>query len=264
MDGFQDPSCVEIDANDTMYVCDHHNYRVQMWPKGASTGIKIIDTTGADHPEALTFDKNNYLYLTGHDEQRVVRFTPYPSFSSLTIVAGVTASSGSTLNKLNNPYGMDLDDNLNLYVAERGNKRVVKWPSGASSGSIVVSGSKEFYGLVLSRFSTNQVYVSSEEGNAVYLWTFNASSASVTLTAVDSSTSTLKKPRGLQYDIYNNLYVADRDNNRVVMYCPNATVGRVAVASSSLKQPYDVAFDSDLNMYVVDGGTHNVIKFNRL
>ena len=234
-----------------------------MWPKGASTGIKIIDTTNADHPEALTFDKNNYLYLTGHNKNRVARFVP--NYSNSVTVAGVYGSSSNALNHLNEPLGMDLDNDLNLYIAERNNKRVVKWASNATSGNIVVGPiSQKLFGLVLSRFSTNQVYVSSEDSDAVYLWTFNASSASVTLTAVNSSTSILKDPRGLQYDIYNNLYVVDRGNKRVVMYCPNATIGRVAVASSTFDKPYDVAFDSDLNMYVLDGGTHNVIRFNRL
>ena len=235
-----------------------------MWPKGASTGTTIIDTTGADHPEALTFDKNKYLYLTGHEVCRVARFTPSPSFSNLTTVAGVYGSKTSALNNLNNPLGMDLDDYLNLYVAERDNKRVTKWPSGATSGSIVVAGSSQFYGVVLSRFSSNQLYVSSEEGGAVYLWTFNASTASVTLKQVNATTSTLSSPRGLQYDIYNNLYVVDRGNKRIVMYCPNATVGRVAVADSTLNQPYDVAFDSNLNMFVVDADGQKVMKYNRI
>ena len=262
LNGFQDPGCIEIDANDTMYICDHHNYRVQMWIKGATTGIKIIDTTGADHPEALTFDKNGYLYLTGHDGQRVVRYSS--DFTSYVTVAGVYGSSSTALDRLDDPLGMDLDNDLNLYIAERDNKRVVKWASNATVGTIVISSSTRFYGLLLSLFSTNQVYVSSEDSNAVYLWTFNASAPSVTLTQVNANSSTLKKPRGIQYDKYGNLYVADQNNRRIVMYCVNSTIGRVVAADASLDSPYDVAFDSNLNMYVLDSGGQKVIKYDRI
>ena len=264
MNQFNNPTCVEIDANDTMYICDHHNYRVQMWTKGATTGIKIIDTTGADHPEALTFDKNKYLYLTGHNVHRVIRFPP--DYSSFAIVAGVSATASAALNDLDNPLGMDVDNNLNLYIAERDNKRVMKWAPNATSGTIVIgtASTPKFYGLLLSLYTTDQAYVSSQDADAVYLWTFNASLPTVTLTQVNASTSTLNEPRGIEYDTYGNLYVADTKNKRVVMYCVNSTMGRVAIADSTLNLPHDVAFDSNLNMYVVDYNNHQVVRYTRL
>ena len=264
MNQLNNPGCIEIDANDTMYIGDHHNYRVQMWTKGATTGVMIIDTTNADHPEALTFDKNGYLYLTGHYLQRVVRYPP--DYSNFTIVAGVTNAGSSALNNLDDSLGIDLDNDLNLYIAERGNKRVMKWAPNATSGTIVIGtgSTPKFYGLLLSLYSTNQAYVSSEEADAVYLWTFNAASPTVTLTQVNASTSTLSEPRGIEYDTYGNLYVADTKNKRIVMYCPNSTLGRVAVADSTLNLPQDVAFDSNLNMYVVDNSDSQVVRYNRL
>ena len=260
---FKDPGCIEIDANDTMYICDHHNDRVMMWPKGATTGIQIIDTAGVDHPEALTFDKNRYLYLTGHSAQRVIRYPP--NYSSFTTVAGVLNSGTAALNNLNNPLGMDLDGNLNLFIAERGNKRVVRWAPNATSGTIVIGPtSTPFYGILLSLYSNSQAYVSSEEGDAVYLWTFNASLPSVTLTQVNGTPSTLNAPRGIEYDKYGNLYVCDRSNKRVVMYCANSTVGKVVVADSTLNQPYDVALDSNSNIYLIDYGANEVVRYGRL
>ena len=250
-----------------MYICDHHNYRVQMWTKGATTGVKIIDTTGADHPEALTFDKNRFLYLTGHSEDRVIRYTP--NFSSFTTVAGVANSASSALTHLHSPLGMDLDNNLNLYIADTDNKRVVKWAPNATSGTIVIGtgSTPKFYGLLLSLYSSNQAYVSSEDAGAVYLWTFNAASPDVTLTQVNGTPAVLNDPRGIEYDTYGNLYVVDVSNKRIVMYCANSTVGKVAVqdnAVTDIRKPYDVAFDSNLNMYVADYDGQKVIRYNRL
>lgn len=264
---FDDPACIEIDANDTMYICDHHNYRVQMWIKGATTGVTIIDTNGVDHPEALTFDKNKFLYLTGHGEERVIRYTP--NFSTFTTVAGIAGSVSSALTHLDSPLGMDLDNNLNLYIADTKNERVVRWAPNATSGTVVIggSGTPKFYGLLLSLYSNNKAYVSSQDAKAVYLWTFNAASPDVTLTQVNGTPTVLSDPRGIEYDTYGNLYVVDVSNKRVVMYCANSTLGRVAVADNAvtdLTKPYDVAFDSNLNMYVVDYSGQKVVRYNRL
>ena len=250
-----------------MYIADHHNFRVQMWTQGATTGVMILDTTGYDHPEGLTFDKNGYLYLSGHGAQRVIRF--FPGSSAFTTVAGVLNTGSAALTNLKDPLGMDLDDNLNLYIAERANQRVVKWAPNATSGSIVIDGSVGFYGVLLSLYSSKQAYVSSEDGKAVYLWTFNASTPSVTLTQVNGTPTTLATPRGIEYDTYGNLYVCDRSNRRVVMYCANSTVGRVAVVNTGntnidLVEAFDVAFDSALNMYVLDGKDNKVLKYLRV
>lgn len=251
---FDDPACIEIDGNDTMYICDHHNFRILRWAKGASAGVSIITTGGTDHPEALTFDRNGFLYLTGHDEQRVVRYPP--SFSGFTIVAGVTSTRSSALNHLYNPLGIDVDDNFNLYIAERDKRRVVRWARNATSGTLIVGtgSTPEFYGLLLSLHSSNQLYVSSETEDAVYLWRFGASLPSVTLWQVNASTSFLNGPRGIQYDTFGNLYVCDRFNQRVVRYCVNSTMGRVVVADNAatdLRDSYDLAFDSEFSTCVI-------------
>ena len=252
-----------------MYVADHHNFRVQRWSRSAVTGVTVVNIgTGTDHPEGLTFDKNGYLYVTGHNYERVIRYPP--TFSAGSNVAGQPNVGSAALNNLKSPLGLAVDDSLNIYIAERDNERVTKWAPGASTGTIVVdppSGTK-FYGLLLSLYNSNQVYVSSEEKNAVYLWTFLSSTPAITLTQVNGTPTALSTPRGIKYDTYGNLYVADRGNQRVVMYCANSTVGRVVAGGSGstpgLANPYDADFDSDLNLYVVDSGNNQVVKYDRL
>jgi len=51
-----------------MYIPDHHNERVQMWLKGATSGTTIASKTltgGTDvkHAEYLTVDKNHLVNL---------------------------------------------------------------------------------------------------------------------------------------------------------------------------------------------------------
>ena len=252
-----------------MYVADHHNYRVQRWNRSATTGetVVFIGDVGLDHPEGITFDKNGYMYISGHNYERVIRYPP--NFTAGTNVAGQPGVGSAALTDLKKPLGLIVDDNLNLYVAERDNQRVMKWAPGASSGTIVVPDTgKNFYGILLSLYNSNQVYVSSEEQKSVYLWTFNASAPAVTLTQVNGTPATLGAPRGIRYDKYGNLYVADRTQHRIVMYCVNSTIGRVVIGGTGstpvLTEPYDVDFDSDLNLHVLDGAGDRAIKYDLL
>lgn len=264
------PAFISIDVNDTLYICDHDNDRIQQWMKNALSGVTVADAAdGVSHPEGITFDGNGFMYVTGHADDRVLRFSP--NFAVATNVAGQLNSGGSSLNQLNKPMGLAVDQNLNLYVAERDGKRVMRWAPNATSGSVVISGaaiSAEFYGLLLSRYSSNQAYVSSANKHAVYLWSFNSSIPDVTLTAVDIAPNQLNGPQGLKYDSSHNLYVADTGAKRVVMYCNNSTVGRVVInrngTTPTLNKPLDIAFDSKMSLYVSDEGLHQVIRFDRV
>lgn len=252
-------------------MCDHHNYRVQKYLKGATSGTTVVDVAGngyPDHPEGLTFDKNGYLYIAGHGAHRVMRFPPN-SVSGQVVAGSSAGKAGATLDLLNEPLGVAVDDNLNVYVAERVGQRVMKWTPSATAGTIVIdpTTATSFYGLLLSPYAANQVYVSSESQNAVYLWNFNSTTPLITYQTVNS-TKNLVTPRGIRYDHYGNLYVADRGNDRVVMYCANSTVGRVVVGGTgttpALANVLDVALDSDLNIFVSDESLNELIRYDRL
>lgn len=265
---FQDPECIEIGANDAMYICDHHNYRVQMWVQGATSGVTVVASNGSiDHPMALTFDSNGNAYMTGHSACRVLRYPP--NFGSATTVAGVPNSCSAATTNLDDPWGMDVDANFNLYVAEIYNQRVTKWAPNATNGTIVIDPAAgiALSGILLSRYSSNQAYVSSESTDNVYLWQFGSSTPLLTLNLVNDSTSTLKSPKGLAYDPYGNLYVADQDNQRIVMYCGNSTIGKVVVETNSymtIGSADDVALDSNLNLYVCDQRGNKIVRYDRL
>ncbi|CAF1351959.1 unnamed protein product [Rotaria magnacalcarata] len=55
------------------------------------------------------------------------------------IVAGGNGD-GSASNQLSWPYGLFVDDDASVYIADYYNDRVVKWASGASTGQVVTGG----------------------------------------------------------------------------------------------------------------------------
>jgi sugar lactone lactonase YvrE len=249
-----------------------------MWTKNATSGVTVAGDSGGTQgstsillkqPSAVTFDDNGFMYVSDQGNNRVQRYPP----NSLngTMVAGQGSGGSAAPNGLNNPTGIDVDNNSNLYIADTGNKRVMLWTPNATNGSILISSNliNDVYGLVLVPGSSNQVYLSNQGGsNSIYLWTFSASAPDVTLTQVSGTYNTLNNPSGITLDPYGNLYVADRGNSRVVMYCVNSTVGIVVVGGTGstpvLNQPIAVGFDSNLNLYVGTDNGDNVVLFTLL
>ena len=133
----------------------------------------------------------------------------------------------------------------------------MKWPANASTGIAVISHSNiaGVYGIVLAPNSPNQVYLSDSTTGCIYLWTFGAPNPTHTLKQVGGTPKLLNNPLGMTLDRYQNLYVADNGNNRIVMYPVNSKIGIPVVVKTgavpSLEKPMDVAFDSKMNMYVV-------------
>ncbi|CAM4960323.1 unnamed protein product [Rotaria socialis] len=101
----------------------------------------------------------------------------------------------------------------------------------------------------------------------MHLRSFGQSVPSLILKEVNTSTATLQEPHDLANDPYNNLYVADKLNNRVVMLCAGSIVGISVVKGNSPPVaptvPNDVAFDWNLNLYV-DLLDDKVMKYTRL
>ncbi|CAF3718625.1 unnamed protein product [Adineta steineri] len=271
------PSCLYIDNNNTLYICDHDNNRIQKWVQGASAGTTVAgDSAGhqgstsalLNNPIDLTFDENGFMYVVDHDNFRVQRFAP-GSTNGVT-VAGTTGSNSGALTKLDKPTAIGVDNNSNIYILDTNNKRLVEWTPNATSGTLVISDNdmNNDYDILLVPNSSNLIYISDQNSKLLGLWTFGASSPSMTYQTVNDSQHSLSNPSRMVLDPYGNLYVADRDNDRIVMFCANSTVGIVVAedgnSGPSLKKPVDLAFDSDLNLYLVSIDSDQVVKLSRI
>lgn len=216
----------------------------------------------------LTFDKNGFMYVVDHVKNHAVRYAP--NSLNATVVAGTAQVSSASLSNLDSPLGVAVDDNLNVYVADTDNRRVVRWAPNATSGTLIVGSGfgASFSAILLVPNSVNQLYLGSENDNKIYRWIFGSSTPTVTLTQVNGSFTSLRKPRGIKLDPYGNLYVADSGNGRIVMFCENASTSNVLVGGAgstpTLSDAVDVAFDSSMNLYVVDESNDQVIKYARL
>ncbi|CAF1156799.1 unnamed protein product [Didymodactylos carnosus] len=121
---------------DSLIICDYSNRRVVRWPRRNGTSgetiISNIDCVG------LTIDENGSLYVVDYGKNEVRRYRRGESQG--TVVAGGKGREGNGLTQLSYPAGVIVDQLGTVYVAEEGNDRIMRWPKGATQGSVIVGG----------------------------------------------------------------------------------------------------------------------------
>src|SRR5262245_52024759 len=266
------PGAIALDSRGSqmhIYISDTSNARVLAWQDVNSyqagdaptlvlgqPGLQYsnplgIGIKGFSAPLGLAVDPTSgNLYVADPANHRVVRFpSPFanPSRIEPDAVYGQasfnTGSSGTTPTALNQPRAVAFDSAGNLWVADTGNNRVVRYSLGtlnnpAPVAADAVIGQKDLF-----------------SGTA------NAGGA--------ISASGLDGPAGLAFDAQNNLYVADFSNTRVLRFAgpglsgtlpaANAVWGEANFASkgvparataSTLAGPTGLAVDRNANLYV--------------
>jgi uncharacterized protein (TIGR03437 family) len=169
---------------------------------------------------------------------------------------------------LNGPTGIAVDGNGNVYVADSGNNRILRFktPYQQQAGNLVVD-------LVIGQksvtSSTGSPNNQANQGNGAN----NPSASSVYFTIANSAGLIL--PAGLALDASGNLWISDPGNNRVLGFPPsslaagtvlpaanvvlgqNSFTANQAPSSQSnlglLLYPTSVAVDTQGNLYVADG-----------
>ena len=218
----------------------------------ANNGGAGINATNLNGPAGVVMDSSGNLYVADSLNNRVLYYLNgsatatrvYGQAGDLT--TGDANHNGLSAGSLSGPQGVALDGSGNLYVADTGNHRVLRYPAGVTTPDRV-------YGQGGS-YTTND----SNKGGAI-------------------SADTLKSPNGLTLDSSGNLYVADLSNNRVLRYPAGATTAdrvygqggdfttgdanKGGVSGNSLKSPIGVALNADGGLFVADVSNNRVLGY---
>ncbi|CAF1478371.1 unnamed protein product [Adineta steineri] len=83
-----------------------------------------------------------------------------------------------------------------------------------------------------------------------------------------NSLAQLSNPLGVIVDHLGNVYVADRDNHRIMRWCKGSKEGSIVVGGNGegkqpnqFNYPATLSFDVHGNLYVVDHNNHRIQKF---
>ena len=220
IDQLNKPRDVIVDKKtDSLIICDRGNKRVMLWSRqNGADGQTIISDIDC---YALTMDNNGDVYVSDSEKNEVRRWRLGETAG--TIVAGGNGK-GNSLNQLNYPTFIFVDQDHSVYVSDRDNNRVMKWMKGEKEG-IVIAGEKS-EGNSLTQLNHPQgvfvdhlgnVYVGDSVNQRIMLWAKGTKEGRI----IVGGNGQGQKPnqfnflRGLSFDRQSNLYVVDYSNNRV-------------------------------------------------
>ena len=181
--------------------------------------------------------------------------------ASLTAGAQVTFT-GSQIGLANGiwsaPTGAAADGKGNLYIADRGNNRIVellRTGSGLGAPVTILSGLSSPAGVAADW--NGNVFVSDTGNNRILMLPMTASGFSPSVVIAEG----LSAPMGVAVDSVDNLYVADSGNNTIVeLPLVGSVYGAPSVVSTGFNNPMGVAVDASRTLYIADTGNNRIVK----
>jgi sugar lactone lactonase YvrE len=248
---FTNPTGVAVDANGNVYVADSGNNLIRKITSGglvstlAGSGTAgSIDGQGTAanfwSPQGVAVDASGNVYVGDLTNNLIRKITPGGLVSTLAGGGGSgfhyagNSNGQGTAASFNFPFGVAVDANGNVYVADSGNNQIRKITPGGMVSTLAGSG--------------------------------NQGSADGQGTAANFS-----QPTGVSVDSSGNLYVADQVNNEIRKITPGGLVstmagsltsGSVNGKGSSARFYFSegVAVDASGNIYVADFWNNEIRK----
>jgi uncharacterized protein (TIGR03437 family) len=241
-------------------------YRVLGQADLRHSGLNMVQGVELALPAGVALDARDgqlHVYIADSGNSRVLAWSDFNSYQigdAPTLVLGepgpqYSGPLGIGVKGFYSPTGLAVDPlSGNLYVADTGNNRVVRFPAPFANPSRI-------------------------EPDAVYGQT------SFTNRTAAASSSTLNAPRGVAFDSAGNLWVADTGNHRVMRFpasvlnnqtppiaadlvigqkdfSGNSANAGASVSGSGFSTPIGLAFDTQGNLYVADFANTRVLKFS--
>lgn len=250
MDGrgnlFWYPAGIALDASGTVYVADSHNNRIRKVSREglvttfAGTGVQgFADGPGATakfyNPRGVALDAAGNLYVADLTNNLIRKINPEGVVTTFAGSGATGAADGKgTTASFNSPYDVAVDIIGNVYVADTHNNLIRKINRGGVVSTLAGSGAK-----------------GAADGKG--------------------SVASFDTPIGLGLDASGNIYVADRNNNKIRKVTPQGVVTTLAGSgefgsangpgvSASFTMPTDVAADIFGRIYVLNGNQIRLIE----
>jgi sugar lactone lactonase YvrE len=187
--------------------------QVDKWTTDSTSSVIVTKFT--QNCRGLFIDMNDNVYCTIYSEHRVNKISIDSSTTNATVVEG-TGNKGNAANELSDPWGIFVDTNFNLYVADSANNRIQLFRPGEFNGVTVAGNLVLILPTDVVLDADGYLYIADNENHRIIRSGRDAYQCIVGCTGTSrSGANELNKPYALRFDSYGNLYVADEFNGRI-------------------------------------------------
>ena len=293
----QDVTTLDIRSLDPVYKyvslkydIDRNNLYALDYSGSSNINVAYLIKSKADEvldfqPFSIVRDSAGNLYVANTNNSKIRKIDTDGNVTTIAgSIPGYLDDQGTDA-RFDNPHGLAIDSDGNLYVADTYNHKIRKIDTsgnvttfaGSSQGYLDGQGTDaQFtYPIGLAIDSANNLYdVDTNNGKIRKIDT----SGNVTTIAGSSqgyldgqgTDARFYIPRGITIDSDGNLYVADTYNNKIRKITPSGDVTTIAGSSpgyadgqgtdAQFANPYDITIDSSGNLYVADTRNHRIRK----
>ncbi|CAF1606254.1 unnamed protein product, partial [Rotaria magnacalcarata] len=191
--------------------------------------------------------------------------------NGVTIAGG--NGSGDATNQLREPYGLFVDDDQTVVIADFENHRIMQWKNGdTTNGQVVAGGNGAGNGLnqlngpidVLIDKETDSLIICDYYNRRVVRWSRRSGTTQGEI-LIDNIAC-----RGLAMDEQRYLYVSNTGKHEVRRYQLGEKNGTLVAGGNGqggglnqLNEPRYLFVDRQQNVYVSDGSNYRVMKWNK-
>ncbi|CAF1119453.1 unnamed protein product [Rotaria sp. Silwood1] len=184
-------------------------------------------------------------------------------YDSVTVAGG--NGEGNKMNQLKTPWGLCVDDDQTVYIADCSNHRIMEWKHGAIAGGVMAGGNRS------KQLNSPRDVIIDKERNCFIICDYNNQRVLRWPRQKGANGETIisnVRCHGLTMDDRGFLYVVDEDNHEVRRYRMGESQGTVIAGGNGqgndlnqLSNPTYVFVDQDHSVFVSDTNNHRVMKW---
>ncbi|CAF3662759.1 unnamed protein product, partial [Adineta steineri] len=224
-DQISTPLGIFVDVNLDLYVADCGNHRVQLFQSGQINGITVAGNTSLNPtitlrcPSGIVLDAEKYLFILDSGNHRIVG-SGVNGFRCLVGCDG----QGSQSNQLYSPFSLSFDTYGNMFVTDTFNHRIQKFLLMKDSSALSFNQPK-----FCPTATWNPDAITIANRSIVGQW-----------------------PRAIFMSTNNITYVANRENNTIVMW-DEESVNPTQIIHGNFTGPNSLFVTSNGDIYIDDG-----------
>jgi tripartite motif-containing protein 71 len=253
-------------AGQTLFVSDSFNDRIQRFQLDGTGAAELVAPGLLNNPRGLAVSGTRLVVADDHNHRLAV-FDTGGRF-----LQAVGGGQGQGLGQLSFPFGVAVDPQGRVFVADDLNHRVVRfgpksrYPYKARWGSYGTAPGQLAYPRAIAVDQAGHIYVTNTGNDRIDVFD-RTGTLLRSFGASGRAPGQFNAPLGVGADAAGFRAVADSVNGRIELLNPDGTIAAVwgspAPGPTILPNPVAVAFDATGNAYVLDQRRARIVVFDR-